>query len=78
MEIVEVLSIVCCCACALELVAGLLQPRLFPFGKLSKLKSAAQQYIYIKEAETIEGLGKIKGESTSKAISPRKNLKIII
>jgi hypothetical protein len=24
-----------------ELVAGLLRPRLFPFGKLSKLKSAA-------------------------------------
>jgi hypothetical protein len=26
-----------------ELVAGLLRPRLFPFGKLSKAKSAAQQ-----------------------------------
>jgi len=25
-----------------ELVAGLLRPRLFPFGKLSKAKSAAQ------------------------------------
>jgi hypothetical protein len=25
-----------------SLVAGLLRPRLFPFGKLSKLKSAAQ------------------------------------
>jgi hypothetical protein len=27
-----------------ELVAGLLRPRLFPFGKLSKAKSAAQLY----------------------------------
>jgi len=26
-----------------ELVAGLLRPRLFPFGKLSKAKSAAQK-----------------------------------
>jgi hypothetical protein len=26
-----------------ELVAGLLRPRLFPFGKLSKAKPAAQQ-----------------------------------
>ncbi len=32
----------CCGACAQELVAGSLRPRLFPFGKLSKLKSAAQ------------------------------------
>jgi hypothetical protein len=29
------------CLC-LGIVAGLLRPRLFPFGKLSKLKSAAQ------------------------------------
>ena len=29
--------------CNKELVAGLLRPRLFPFGKLSKAKSAAQQ-----------------------------------
>jgi hypothetical protein len=36
---------VCCSACAQELVAGLLRPRLFPFGKLSKLKSAAQHCI---------------------------------
>jgi hypothetical protein len=28
-----------------ELVAGLLRPRLFPFGKLSKAKSAAQ-FVY--------------------------------
>ena len=41
MDIVEVFRIVCCSACAQELVAGLLRPRLFPFGKLSKLKSAA-------------------------------------
>ncbi len=32
----------CCSAC--ELVAGLLRPRIFPFGKLSKLKSAAQGF----------------------------------
>jgi hypothetical protein len=36
-----------CSACAKELVAGLLRPRLFPCGKLSKLKSAAQLWIYI-------------------------------
>jgi hypothetical protein len=42
LNIVEVFRTVCCSACAKELVAGLLRPRLFPFGKLSKLKSAAQ------------------------------------
>jgi hypothetical protein len=36
---------VCCSACAYELVAGLLRPRLFPFGKLSKLKSAAKVWL---------------------------------
>jgi hypothetical protein len=39
---------VCCSACAKELVAGLLRPRLFPFGKLSKLKSAAHCDIFIR------------------------------
>jgi hypothetical protein len=29
-----------------ELVAGLLRPRLFPFGKLSKAKSAAHYWYY--------------------------------
>ena len=28
-----------------ELVSGLLRPKLFPFGKSSKAKPAAQQYI---------------------------------
>jgi hypothetical protein len=30
-----------------ELVAGLLRPRLFPFGKLSKAKSAAHIHTFI-------------------------------
>ncbi len=38
MDIVETFHTVCCSACASELVAGLLRPRLFPFGKLSKAK----------------------------------------
>jgi hypothetical protein len=34
-----------------ELVAGLLRPRLFPFGKLSKLKSAAQLFLLDEDLE---------------------------
>jgi hypothetical protein len=45
LDIVETFRTVCCSACAKELVAGLLRPRLFPFGNLSKLKSAAQRWI---------------------------------
>jgi len=53
-----------------ELVAGLLRPRLFPFGKLSKAKSAAHVHI-VEDAEgaikaTIGPLEKDKPQVKSK------------
>jgi hypothetical protein len=49
-----------------ELVAGLLRPRLFPFGKLSKAKSAAhicilhivdlEKFLFLKTVNLIESL----------------------
>jgi hypothetical protein len=40
-----------------ELVAGLLRPRLFPFGKLSKAKSAAQYRTFFVKNQVLLSFG---------------------
>jgi hypothetical protein len=67
-----------------ELVAGLLRPRLFPFGKLSKAKSAAQvrsTYVYVKRCETVPWMPgsrvHIYGLNSPGLISPTENLLLL-
>jgi hypothetical protein len=40
-----------------ELVSGLLRPKLFPFGKLSKAKPAAQVYLFTHSGKGGRGVG---------------------